>query len=368
MSAPAGSDAVGPTAARSAGLATVIGSWESEGVRLGDVEAALSGLRRHEERAVVRTSVLTLVAVVEDDLAAEDVLAVVRGMGGRHPSRTLVLVVPDDEDGGQPAANGVSSGIDAAVRVEMVDGGADAPAVCFESLVLRTRGRVRYHLDSVVRPFSLPDLPVVLWAARRLPSLGDPLLDVADRLVVDTRGRTGPLRPALAAVGALARRLPIADLSWSRLAAWRQLLGSLFEGPEGRGFLEGTQRVEVSGRDGPRHLLGGWLMDRLGLGAGTLHLEEAEHVALRVFARSRRDGRAGSFAVERPGQERVLRATVKIEGRLSLEQAVRLGDNWPGRALADLLTRPPLDTTYARALAGAMALAAVTDEEEAAAP
>ena len=42
-------------------------SWEADDVTVGQVEAALSELRRHEQRAAVRTSVLTLVAWSRDD-------------------------------------------------------------------------------------------------------------------------------------------------------------------------------------------------------------------------------------------------------------------------------------------------------------
>ncbi|MHB8670605.1 MAG: glucose-6-phosphate dehydrogenase assembly protein OpcA [Acidimicrobiales bacterium] len=336
--------------------AGVIASWKSENVRLGEVESSLSRLRRHEQRAAVRTSVLTLVVIVDDQDTAEDVLGVVRGMGGRHPSRTLVLVSPDE--------GGIGSRIDASATVETVGASSDGPAVCFESLVLTVFGPVRHHLDSVVRPFTLPDLPVVVWTARSLPGLGDPLLEVADRLVVDTRGRPGPVRGTLAAVRTLARRLPVADLSWSRLATWRQVLAGLLEGPDVRGFLEGIEEVGVSGGEGRRHLLGGWLMDKLGVRAEMVELEAAEHVGLRILARSR-DGRTGRFEVVRPGNERLLRANVDIDGGLALEQTVLLGDNWPGRALAELLTRPPLDNTYSRALAGALKLAAAIDGQEA---
>src|SRR2546421_6925749 len=81
---------------------TTIGSWEAENVTVGQVEAALSDLRRHERRAAVRTSVLTLVAVVTDDAAADAALDVVYDLGARHPSRTIVLVLDEDDDGPPP--------------------------------------------------------------------------------------------------------------------------------------------------------------------------------------------------------------------------------------------------------------------------
>ena len=66
-----------------------IGTWQADSVSAGQVEAALSDLRRHEERAAVRTSVLTLVIVVSSVDEAQEHLDVVRHLGARHPSRTL---------------------------------------------------------------------------------------------------------------------------------------------------------------------------------------------------------------------------------------------------------------------------------------
>src|SRR5947209_9795079 len=58
-----------------------IGSWQAERVRADQVLSALSELRRHEERAATRTSVMTLVIVVGSSDAAEEHLDVVRHLG-----------------------------------------------------------------------------------------------------------------------------------------------------------------------------------------------------------------------------------------------------------------------------------------------
>jgi hypothetical protein len=69
-----------------------LASWAADDVTLGQVEAALNDLRRTEERAAVRTTVLTLVAVINDARHSDEILEVVRQLGGRHPSRTVVVV------------------------------------------------------------------------------------------------------------------------------------------------------------------------------------------------------------------------------------------------------------------------------------
>jgi glucose-6-phosphate dehydrogenase assembly protein OpcA len=269
-----------------------------------------------------------------------------------------VLVV--DEHG--RAENG--SSIDAAASVHVME--HEGRAVCFEDVVLRVRGRVRHHLDSVVEPFALPDLPVVVWLPARLPAPGDPLLAAGDRIVVDSRAVAGAglahpgseTHKVLPRIAALARRLPVTDLSWTRLSPWRSLLAGLFEGAVYRPFLREVERVEVSGNYGPRHLLGGWLLRRLGLPRTRVTLTPADHVAIRITAAHRH--RTGVFTVERPGEARVINSSVSIDDGPSVSQTVRMRQQWPSLALAGALTRMGRDEVYCQALDGALELAEVT--------
>ena len=63
---------------------TVLGTWEADQVTVGQIEDALSELRRGEVRAAVRTSVLTLVIVVDSRAAGDAAPEVVSRCG---PSR-----------------------------------------------------------------------------------------------------------------------------------------------------------------------------------------------------------------------------------------------------------------------------------------
>jgi glucose-6-phosphate dehydrogenase assembly protein OpcA len=337
--------------AATASSITPIGSWESDGVAVSQVERALASIRHHERRAAVRTSVLTLVVVVGDDGAAASAREVVADLGARHPSRTIVLVIGDGDDGDNAA-----SGIDAAASVHCAE--RDNTAVCFEDVVLRVRGEARYHLDSVVEPLTLPDLPVVVWLPSRLPSPGDPLLAIADRIVVDSRAvaeeSSTDRHTVIPRIAALSRRLPVTDLSWQRLGTWRQMLASLFEGAVFRPFLQQVDALEVAGHFGPRHLLGGWVLRRLAVPAARAHLSPADHVSIRIVARH--GGQKGVFAVERPGPERVVQASVEIDDGPCLAQTVQLRRQWPSLALAGALTRMGRDEAYREALRGAVAL------------
>lgn len=327
---------------------TTLGTWEADNVTVGQVEGALSELRRHEQRAAVRTSVLTLVAVVADEVSGRNALEVVSELGTRHPSRTVVIILDDHSD---------ESGLDAEASVHAIEHGSRA--VCFEELLLRVRGRTRHHLDSLVEPFAVPDLPLVVWLPARLPSPGDPLLAVSDRIVIDSRavagmGSTADSPSVLPRIAALARRLPVTDLSWTRLAPWRTLLAGLFEGPVYRPFLREIEKVEVAGNYGPRHMLGGWLLKRLSLPTFRIELRSAEHASIRIKAVHR--DRTGVFTVARPGAARVIHASAEVERGPSVSQVLHMGGQWPSQALAGALTRMGRDDVFCEALDGALAL------------
>ena len=320
-----------------------IGTWQADSVSAGQVEAALSDLRRHEERAAVRTSVLTRVIVVSSVDEAQEHLDVVRHLGARHPSRTLVLVLDDTED--------EDSRLDASVTVCVIDRGGRQVAV--EEVVIECRGPARYHLDSLVLPFTLPDLPVAVWLPDSLPSRGDPLLEAADRVVVDTRV-VGYQPDALSRLHSLTHRVAVTDLSWSRLKPWRNLFGGLFEGEVYRPFLRDVHHLEVTGHAGPRHLFAGWVMSRLQLPRALVHLGDAEHLSVKLVATH--EGRRGRFEVERKGDERVIDASVEIDGGPAFQQKVQIGEAWPSRSLADALAHMGHNQTYEAALEAALGL------------
>nr|MDQ6909861.1 glucose-6-phosphate dehydrogenase assembly protein OpcA [Actinomycetota bacterium] len=119
-------------------------------------------------------------------------------------------------------------------------------------------------------------------------------------------------------------------------------------------FLGGVQELVVAGNYGPRHLLGGWLLTRLGLPPAVVHLEAAAHASIRIQAVA--DGKTGKFIVERPSDERVIESCLEIEGGPTLHQSLPLQRQWPAVSLARALTEMGRDEHYQEALAGALQL------------
>ena len=323
----------------------ILASWSGEQVRVAEVLDELAALRRPELVSATRTSVLTLVVVARTHASAQEAMAGVYELGSRHPARMLCLL---------PAPDGTPPGVDAEVR--LLGGEADGQALWFEDVELVVRGPAAAHLDSLIEPFTLPDLPVVVWFVDQPPSPDDPLLAAADVALVDARafGDTD----CFEALVALARSIPVVDVSWHRLQPWRGLLAGLFESPDTRPYLRGITSARVVGRTGPRHLLAGWVADRLELPLSEVHVEEATHVTVSLAGTSPVTGRPATFEVARTGDERAVRARAAIEGGPTAEAVVPLPPATPGWGVAAALSHLERDPVYEHALQCAIALAA----------
>ena len=320
---------------------TTLARWEAAGTTLAEVERALTEVRRSEIRAAVRTAVLTLV-VLADDEDCTGYVDTIQQLALSHPSHALLIVA------GDAAA---APRLDADVSVHALD--RDGHAVCFEDVILRIDGPALRHLDSVVEPFTLSDLPVALWLPGQLPALGDPLLGAADRVVVDTRDLPHPR--CFSDVVALTRRLPVTDLSWIRLAPWRELLAGLFEGDAFRPYVHGVRTAHVAGKEGPRHLVGGWLQARLRLPSSALHLDDDDHVTIELRCELE-DGRTGRFRVARPSHERLIEASVDLDDGPCHRRTLRMRDRSPARVLGQALAKLGHDRVYEESVAAAVEL------------
>jgi glucose-6-phosphate dehydrogenase assembly protein OpcA len=217
---------------------------------IGEIDRELARWRMDPDTGELfqRTSVMTHIAWVPAEWveAAEDVLA---GLAERHPSRTIVLVPDPDGD----------DELEATVEVQCFPSGEEQQ-VCTETIRLRLCGNRAEVPASVVQPLLLPDLPVFLrW--RGLPPFGerpfDELLDVVDRLIIDTTEWPG-LPGAYAQLSEMFDRVAVSDIAWARTSRWRPMLASLWPG------IGSVKRIRVTGTAAQASLLAGWLRSRLG--------------------------------------------------------------------------------------------------------
>jgi glucose-6-phosphate dehydrogenase assembly protein OpcA len=318
--------------------AVALNHWNGSDVRLGAVVDTMAQLRRSVARTASRTWVMTLVAVATTDDEVYQATQILRALGAHHPAR-LVILQPQPalgDDGGPP-------GIDANVTIYGAE--VDGHPLTFDQVALGVRGEGAQHLDSIVEPFTLSDLPIVVWYPASLPAVSEPLLAKASSVLVDTRDAHD-----VAGLIALAGRRAVVDLSWMRLRPWREMVAALFEPAAFRPLAGQITSAQISGKGGPRRLLAGWVASRLGLSKEQLDLQDSRHA--RVVLRA---GSAATFEVVREEGERLVRATATIEGGPRHQEFLPLPDDSLAWSLAEALTHLGRDRIWQQALAAGVA-------------
>lgn len=222
-------------------------------------------------RVAARSSVMNLVVIAGRGEVAERVAAIVDGLTGRHPSRTLIAT-PADPDG--------PSWIDAQIQAHCMLPSDTAPETCSELVYLTCGGESGQHMAGVVAPLLIHDLPVTLWWP------GEPhfesrsmaeWLTMADKVLVDAAGWSGDGLAGLVAMAGLPERfeVEIVDFALLRQARWREAIASTFDRPNLLPFLYYLDRLDLTfavtdGAPGAANAVRptyhvAWLASRLGM-------------------------------------------------------------------------------------------------------
>lgn len=259
--------------------------WSSRAHSIADIEQELARIwaipkltavregGEEERNVAARTSVLNLVVVARREEIGEHAAAVISELTGRHPSRTLIITSADPEG---------RSFLDASIRAFCVLPRDDAAEVCAEQILIRAGGEAGRHLEAIVAPLLIHDLPVTIWWPGE-PPFGSPvardLLAMADRLVVDGSTWTGD---GLARLRELSKamdrdRLAVSDFALVRQSRWREAIASVFDLPEFTPYLRSIRRISVTygthdetGAPGTTNVVKpvyhvAWLASRLGM-------------------------------------------------------------------------------------------------------
>jgi glucose-6-phosphate dehydrogenase assembly protein OpcA len=187
--------------------------------------------------------VMTLVFVVEEE-DSEEAMNAARNASREHPARVLGVILGD----GRGAAR-----VDAQVGIGSGWTG--------EAAMIRLRGEVTKHPESVVLPLLLPDSPVVVWWPSRAPDdpANDPLGNLARRRITDAAAV--PRNKAKAMLTQCHHYAPgNSDLAWTRITQWRALLAAALDQ---RPAKIQSAKVEAERISPSADLLSAWLADRL---------------------------------------------------------------------------------------------------------
>jgi glucose-6-phosphate dehydrogenase assembly protein OpcA len=187
--------------------------------------------------------VLTVIIVVPED-DAHAAMEAARLASREHPARVLGVILGDARGHGE---------VNAQVGI--------GEAWTGETALIRLKGEVVRHPESVVLPLLLPDSPVAIWWPVDAPNdpAADPLGALAQRRVTDaastTKGKTRAIH-TLCATYAKGNT----DLAWTRLTPWRALLAAALDQQplKVRRASVTAERISPSAE-----LLRAWLNDRL---------------------------------------------------------------------------------------------------------
>jgi glucose-6-phosphate dehydrogenase assembly protein OpcA len=308
-----------------------VAEWESSDASIGDVLDNLHRLRGSDGMAS-RTSVVTLVGVARNDEERQRACDASETLGGRHPGRTIVVHAQEDEPEGLEA------------RVRLIEGLADGARVWSEDVTLTVKGPAARHLDSLIEPLTLPELPLAVWYVGTCPAPDDALCETAEVVLVDSKEIGGV--EGFAELLDVNRSHTLIDLTWVRLMPWRLLMAGLFEGRVYRPYVTKVERASVRGKPGVRDLLGGWLASRLSL--SEVQLDDDKHASMQLVAGG------GEFTVERRDDERLVRAAARIDGGPGHEELLPLPDTNLAWSLAEALSDLEGDRVYGEALEAAL--------------
>ncbi len=206
------------------------------------IASALTNARR-KAGSPAMGMVMTLVVVVDEEDATQ-AMECARAASQEHPARVLGVILGD--------ARG-----HAVVNAQVGTGQGWSG----ETAVIRLRGEVAKHPESVVLPLLLPDSPVAVWWPSDSPEdpAGDALGALAQRRITDaaavTRGKTKAIQRQAASYAK-----GNTDLAWTRITPWRALLAAALD----QHSEKVTSASVTAERISPSaDLLVAWLTDRL---------------------------------------------------------------------------------------------------------
>lgn len=359
------------------------------GINIGAVERELaaiwseeaSGDASHEERAVTRARVLTLVVYGDKKDFAPDFDEIIADISNLHPARAIVLQA--DRSG---TGNGATSHVTAVCRVQ----GPRSKQVTCEQVTFAAEGAAINDLPSGVAQLLAPDTPVFVWLLG-IPEPGDyvfnHLLPMADRVILDSSGSTHP-GSDLVKLAATFREHPhwtsLTDFTWQRLTPWREMLANFYDGTDHRPYLDRVDTVTVEyhphvGVAGitPRSmLLVAWLAERLGWtidtdasrqdgdtdvftfsapnGPVTVHFVPVEDASmdglLSSITLSAGTAPTAEFSVRREARSRLSSAIV-LDGRKHVSRLLAYRSRTTGELLSTELGIQRRDVLYEAALA-----------------
>ena len=176
----------------------------------------------HEEAktgGVLRACAMTLVVAArnaEESLDARQTAGLLMRV---HPSRAIIVHPGKGE-------------FEARVFAECWKPMGRAQQICSEGIEIIAGKGGFSEVAKFLVPLRVPDLPVVLWCRGVAPSDTSgyhPLFPLADKIIFDTQAVRDPEESLRSLRRLHAYGMRVADLHWTRLSGWREVVAHLFD-------------------------------------------------------------------------------------------------------------------------------------------
>lgn len=287
----------------------------------------------HDERGEAALGRVLTLLIMTDEEHLEHALQLANEASRDHPCR-VIAVTASTRRLTEPEQQ--RTYLDAEIRV-----GADAGAG--EIIVLRPRGGLLHHQDTLVIPLLVPDAPVVAWWPAEAPA--NPSQDLvgamAQSRITDALESSNPMRT----IEDLRRNWSPknVDMSWTRITLWRAMLAAILEQPP---HMKITSAC-VSGPQGylPMDLLAAWLTLRLSIPVKIVHEDDAQAITGVVLTRE--DGGQLSLT-RRPAEHGIATISVPDQSPQTMPLPIRslqdclneeLGRLNPDEIYAEVITK-----------------------------
>ena len=238
--------------------------WAGQNVTPSEIEVALRDLlkeRHARSEAYVPARVLNLVVITDREWRGE-IQNRLDQLGRYHASRTILCCV-------EPGRRSIDAW--ATTEGERATDPTDI-SVLHEQVVLDIGQRHLEHLDTIVDPLVVTDIPTLIWSPHGHPEAVDALLAIAQVVLIDSVNEPVPAA-AIARARELIQRAYVVDLAWLRSTPWRERVASTFDPQQWRDELGRISSVTVKHRVDSCSaglLFLGWLATRLGWQPGSM--------------------------------------------------------------------------------------------------
>jgi glucose-6-phosphate dehydrogenase assembly protein OpcA len=212
------------------------------------------------DAGLLRACTMTLVVVAEESDDPQAIGETLAALMPEHPSRAIVIRFRSEDQ----------RSLAARVFAQYWMPFGHRQQICCEQIEITASDASLPDLAAVVLPLTVPDLPVILWCRSprlfHLPAFSQ-LAAIAQKVVLDSAA-FGDAAAALGDMcGAAAAGRLLADLSWTRLTRWRELIAQIFENRAQLANLPLVTDILISHRAAATpttaYYLAAWLIDGL---------------------------------------------------------------------------------------------------------